>query len=86
LFELRSSNNGGSPIIPVNQVSILPSINQSEKVKKKQKEKKTTSRIILIVKNKLIFYGLMVKQLRGNFDFFSPKVKWLFYRDAILLI
>jgi hypothetical protein len=34
LFELRSSNNGGSPITPLTLVSILPSINQSEKCKK----------------------------------------------------
>jgi hypothetical protein len=34
LFELRSSNNGGSPITPLTLVSILPSINQSEKSKK----------------------------------------------------
>jgi hypothetical protein len=38
LFELRSSNNGGSLITPLTLVSILPSINQSEKSKTKQKK------------------------------------------------
>jgi hypothetical protein len=35
LFELSSSNNGGYPITPLALVSILPSINQSEKSNKK---------------------------------------------------
>jgi hypothetical protein len=48
LFELRSSNNGGSPITPLTLVSILP--NQREKRRKNGKEKKPIN----------FFYGLIL--------------------------